>query len=464
VVRDNQIKLILCKDFKQRSREAGVRGLTSVDLIRVVRPCFGTYLYQISIKNCIAEMRCISEDLIWTNIISYLDVDDFKALRLSSKLLGLTDPKFGSHLTLRIDKVPFFCDNDLRNFTEEMIHKWLFKRTKLIINDRHVKLSAIAIDYLVSHGFLDSITNVAVYDSHCHRPAIEHLTRLPNLQSLKLVDQCEEESSETEELESILLNVRNMSSSTLLNLDVDFDSVLSGTRLSFLRGLDKLNHLRLRGFDLSDGLCNLSSLNNLETLLLCHGNFFSSPDDDVNEKDLTDLVGLRKLTTVHLEGFDCLSGIGLAPFCTIGLKSLVMKHCQELSEECFPTLGKMTSLNALHIVNSACDDVNPIPRDKLEHLNTLSELNCLSLFYTLDDPADLQVLLGLSSLETLNLAFEEDLDSEELEVLCTILVQNIPSLKLLRMFSENHDMEYDFEYLGLQVECCQFRFGDLVFV
>lgn len=405
-------------------------------------------------------MSCISEDLLWSNIISYMEVDDFKALRLSSKLLGLTDPKFSSHLTLRIDKVPFFCENVFRNFDKELARKWLYKRTKLVINDHRTELRAM--DYLVSHGYLDSITNVIVYDSHCHRRAIEKLTRLPNLKSIKLADQGEKESSEIEKLESILLTVAN--SSSLTNLDVEFDSVLSGTRLSFLRGLDKLKHLRLQGFDLSDGLCNLVSLSNLETLNLCHGNFYSSPDDDVNEKDLTDLVGLHKLTTVHLEGFDCLSGIGLAPFCTKGLKTLAMKHCQELSEECLPTIGMMTRLNALHIINSACDDVTPILCDKLKHLNSLVELKCLSLFYMLDDPSDLQVLLGLVSLETLNLAFEGDLDNEELEELCNILIQNIPSLKLLRVFSEDQDMEYNFEHGWLQVECSQFQFGDLVFV
>jgi len=409
-------------------------------------------------------MSCISEDLVWTNIISYLEVDDFKALRVGVGA-GLDHPKFGSHLALRIDKVPFFCQNDFCNFDEEFARKWLYKRKKLVINTEEAlncPLEPRAMDYLLSRGFLDSITSVVVYDSLCHRRAIEKLTRLPNLKSVKLADQGDEKSSQREKLESILLNVAN--SSSLTSLDVEFDSVLSGTRLSFLRGLDKLKHLRLQGFDLSDGLCNLASLSNLETLLLCHGNFYSSPDNDVNEKDLTDLVGLHKLTTVHLEGFDCLSGIGLAPFCSIGLRSLVLKHCQELSDDCIPVLGTMTSLNALHIINSVCDDVNPVMSDKLGHLNSLVELKCLSLFYTLDDPSYLQVLLGLVSLETLNLAFEEDLGDGEIEELCNILIQNIPSLKLLRVFSEDQDMEYNFEHGGLQVECSQFQFGDLVFV
>jgi len=409
-------------------------------------------------------MSCrISEDLVWTNIISYLEVDDFKALRVGVGA-GLDHPKFGSHLALRIDKVPFFCQNDFCNFDEEFARKWLYKRKKLVINQSGVncQLEPRAVDYLVSRGFLDSITSVVVYDSLCHRRAIEKLMKMPNLKSVKLVDQNDEESSEREKLESMLLHVANTSS--LTDLDVEFDRVLSGTRLSFLRGLDKLKHLRLQGFDLSNGLCNLAPLSNLETLNLCHGNFYSSPDTDVNEKDLTDLVGLHKLTTVHLEGFDCLSGIGLAPFCSKGLRSLVLKHCQELSEDCLPVLGTMTCLNALHFINSVCDDVNPITSDKLGHLNFLVELKCLSLFYTLDDPSDLQVLLGLVSLETLNLAFEGDLDNDEMEELCNILIQNIPSLKLLRVFSEDQDMEYNFKHGGLQVECSQFQFGDLVFV
>ena len=73
----------------------------------------------------------------------------------------------------------------------------------------------------------------------------------------------------------------------LKHLDVEFDRVIHGSRLSFLRNLQGLKHLRLRGFDLSDGISSMGGLRNLITLHLCHGVFFSSPSNDLNEKDLT---------------------------------------------------------------------------------------------------------------------------------------------------------------------------------
>jgi len=52
----------------------------------------------------------------------------------------------------------------------------------------------------------------------------------------------------------------------------------------------------------------------LESLHLCHGDFYSSPSDDIREEDLSNLIGLINLKHVHLEGFDALSDIGLKPF------------------------------------------------------------------------------------------------------------------------------------------------------
>lgn len=48
----------------------------------------------------------------WIDIIQYLGVDDFKSLRLAgNKAMCLSDPKLTSHLSLRMDKVPFFDEN-----------------------------------------------------------------------------------------------------------------------------------------------------------------------------------------------------------------------------------------------------------------------------------------------------------------------------------------------------------------
>jgi hypothetical protein len=65
----------------------------------------------------------------------------------------------------------------------------------------------------------------------------------------------------------------------------------------------------------------------LAQLHLCHGNFYSSPANDANEKDFINLMGLENLKEVHLEGYDFLSKIGLKPFSTIPtVNHFVLKH------------------------------------------------------------------------------------------------------------------------------------------
>ena len=135
----------------------------------------------------------------------------------------------------------------------------------------------------------------------------------------------------------------------------------------------------------------------------------------MDEKELINLIDLTKLEQVHLEGFDCLSEIGLKSFTTAptSVNRLVLKHCQDMGEECLPSIGRMEQLTALHIVHSSYDDVPIFDTDCLQDLNSLVTLKSLSLFYVLEDPSDLQVLWGLrGSLETLNIALEDELDEE----------------------------------------------------
>mmetsp|Transcript_16034 Transcript_16034/g.33914 ORF Transcript_16034/g.33914 Transcript_16034/m.33914 type:complete len:413 (-) Transcript_16034:202-1440(-) len=396
-----------------------------------------------------------------TDIIQYLGPNDFKAMRLAgTKAMCLSDPKLTSHLQLRMDRVPFFCENNTQ-FSEEFVRQWLTDRHSLVINDANAKMSPSRVGYLVTNGFLDSITEITVHDCHRHRTIIEILSNLPNVKSLVLIDQGEEQEA-IDELEAIISHVGNMRS--LESLDVDFTTVVYGSRLSFLRKLQHLKHLRLVGFDLCEGIGYVGHLVSLQTLHLCHGNFYSSPNDDANEKDLMSLIGLTNIRHVHLEGFDCLTGVGLGPFGATGsIRHLALKHCQELSGECLTYAGRMTGLESLHFVMSSCecDDIDVFDEESLQHLNTLSSLKALSLFYVLDDPADLRVLPGLTSLETLNVALEETLDNEEVENFCREVLQVFPSLRRVRIFSED-SMDCSFQYCGLDVDIATFNFGDLV--
>ena len=110
------------------------------------------------------------------DIIQYLGANDFKALRLAgNKAMCLSDPKLTSHLQLRMDRVPFFCENDI-HFSEGVIRQWLEDRNRLVINDVDAKLSPSRVAYLVANGFLDSVSEILVHDCHHHRMIIEILS------------------------------------------------------------------------------------------------------------------------------------------------------------------------------------------------------------------------------------------------------------------------------------------------
>ena len=178
------------------------------------------------------------------------------------------------------------------------------------------------------------------------------------------------------------------------------------------------------------------------------------------------LIGLTNVQRVHLEGFDCLTGVGLSPFNATGsIRDFAMKHCQEFSRECLTYIGRMINLNSLHFVLSSCecDDIEVFDSESLQHLNTLSSLKSLSLFYVLGDPSDLRALPGLTALTTLNIALEETLSNNDVHNLCTQVLQIFPSLQRLRIFSED-GMDYSFQYGGLNVDFAIFNFGDSIYL
>mmetsp|Transcript_26294 Transcript_26294/g.40461 ORF Transcript_26294/g.40461 Transcript_26294/m.40461 type:complete len:425 (+) Transcript_26294:88-1362(+) len=397
----------------------------------------------------------------WSDIVRYTTAEDLHSLRLvGSKDMHLSDPSVTSHLSIRMDKAPFFSTNN--SHTVDQIRRWLTNRRTLVINDVNSKICPSQVAYLVRNGFLDSVSDIIVMDCHFHLDIISILSHLPNLESLKLVDRGDEEV--LDDLEAIITHVGRITS--LQHLDIEFDCAISGSRLSIISEMYNLRYLRLRGFDLSEGMSNMSGLTRLETLHLCHGNFYSSPDDDVNEKDLLHLMNMTsKIDNVHLEGFDSLSNNGLSVFnkSQNSLRRLVLKHCQELSKDSLPCIGRMRHLESLHIVNSAYDDAPIFESEDLQHLNSLIGVKSLSLFYVLEDVAHLRALWGMESLEVLNIALEENPDEEEVEDICLAVLSSFVALKRLRIFTED-GMSYSYQRGGLEIEHGSFNFGDQVFL
>ena len=172
-----------------------------------------------------------------------------------------------------------------------------------------------------------------------------------------------------------------------------------------------------------------------------------------------------KIQQVHLEGFDSLSNNGLKVFnkSPNSLRRLVLKHCQDLSEDCLPCIGRMSHLESLHIVNSAYDDAPIFGSEVLHHLNSLVGVKSLSLFYVLEDATHLRALWGLESLEVLNIALEEDPDEEDIAEICLTVLSSFASLKKLRIFSED-GMDHSYHLGGLEIEHGRFNFGDQVFL
>ena len=296
---------------------------------------------------------------------------------------------------------------------------------------------------MAADGRLEGVTELAVFDCRAHARTISALLdRLPDLESLALIDGGGGDDHDTaalEDLESILARVGALHS--LVRLEVEFQHcIVNGSRLSFLRGLRGLVHLRLRGFDLSDGISHVSGLRSLRSLHLCHGNTLSSPSNDADGGHLAKLAGMTELRHVHLECFDRLSDAGLRPFCDppSSVASLVLRHCQELDEDCLSGCARSRHLTSLHIVHGPCDDVTIFDAGGLRHLNALPHLKSLSLLHVLDDMSDLKVLRGLASLEYLNIAVEDGIRADDLRALCrSCVLPTFPSLRRLRIYTED---------------------------
>jgi len=319
------------------------------------------------------------------------------------------------------------------------------RRHRLVIDDDPAAATRMCPDRvaeMAADGRLEGVTELAVFGCRVHARTISALLdRLPDLQSLALVDGGSDnhDAAALEDLEFILARVGALHS--LVRLVVEFQyCMVNGSRLSFLRGLRGLVHLRLRGFDLSDGISHVGELRSLKSLHMCHGNTLSSPSNDADEGHLAKLAGMTELRHVHLEGFDRLSDVGLRPFCDLlsSVTSLVLRHCQELDEDCLSGCGRSRHLTSLHIVHGPCDDVTIFDAGGLRHLNALPHLKSLSLLHVLDDLSDLKVLRGLASLEYLNIAVEDGIRADDLRALCrSCVLPTFPLLRRLRIYTED---------------------------
>jgi hypothetical protein len=326
---------------------------------------------------------------------------------------------------------------------------------------------------------LDDVVDIVVYDCRLHsRAVVALLGRASNLVSLTLYDHGGDEYDVRgiEELEWMLARLGSYVVD-LSRLAIEFEyRLVGGTRLSFLRCMRKLEHLRLRGFDLSDGMSNLSSLTSLGSLHLCHGNSNAIPNNDVDEGRLLCLVGMASnLRRVHLEGFEGLSHVGLRPFLDVSssIDSLVLRHCRGIDGDALGSFGRSKHLTSLHIARGPCDDEATFGPKDLRGLNSLHRLRCLSLVYVLGDASDLWSLRGLTSLEYLNVAIVNDagmaLDSSEdddrwRELCRSRIVPAFPSLRRLRILAGGCNVAArTCRYGRLDVEFAAHNHDDLTF-
>ena len=163
----------------------------------------------------------------WSHVIQYLTTDKLKALRLAgSKTMHLADPSLTIHLHLRIDKTPFFlAAND---FTVSQVKEWLANRRRLVINDASINICSQCIAYLAVNGFMNSVSEIVIFDCHVHGNIVALLAQLPNLESLRLASHTiDQEEGVLDELELLIKSVGNVYS--LKKLDIEFDCIVNGS-------------------------------------------------------------------------------------------------------------------------------------------------------------------------------------------------------------------------------------------
>eukprot|EP00956_Cyclotella_meneghiniana_P024553 scaffold49424_cov30-Cyclotella_meneghiniana.AAC.6 len=386
---------------------------------------------------------------LWASIISYLEHDDLKSLRLAgSKQAGLLfqNPLFTSHLTLRLDRVVFFTPQSNAKHGLRYISRWLYNRKRLVITDRTQSIHLSPIAALVKNGYImKTVTELDISHCSCYRSIITHLVKLPNLKVLKLSDAYSHIEYKSKNYEAIVQEttaiVKCLQNMTQLeSLDIEFDCLVDGKCLSVLQDMKNLRSLRLRGFDFSSGIEHIHSLDDLEHLHLCHGNTICTAYTVIPPDAILSLEFLPKLKTIHLENMDDLTNNRIKPLTRFkSADSLTFKHCQDMSGDTLESIGTMTSLKELHIVNCSSDETQLFETDHLIHLQNLKQLKTLSLMFIMVDLYDVLDLVGMDSLETLNIGMPTNITKKEFDVMCLTILPLLPKLKRVRIYGPNEE-------------------------
>ena len=320
---------------------------------------------------------------------------------------------------------------------------------------------------LITHGYMKSVTELTVKNCVHHRLTIAQLAQLPNLKHLELSDRhpfaaaidknSKYYDSVVQITSAIIDSIATLNG--LETLDIDFGCTVKGTHLSVLQHVRGLRSLRLRGFDLSQGLNHIGKLTYLEHLHVCHGNTLHRSEQTVPSDAFASLpCNLQSLKSIHIENMDNITYEQVKPLSQMRtITSLTFKHCQEMKGDILPIIGTMSSLQELHIINSPLDSCEAFETEELEQLANLKSLKKLTLMHVLIDQYDILDLEGLNELETLNIALDRDMFKEEFDQLITTILPVLPKLERLRIYGME-PVHYDMRCMKYDVD---FRFFDV---
>ena len=241
-----------------------------------------------------------------------------------------------------------------------------------------------------------------------------------------------------QEITAIIKCLQNMTQ--LESLHIESDCIIDGKYLSVLQDMKNLRSLHLRGFDFSSGIEHIDGLNELENLHLCHGNTMRTADNAIPPNAFLSFDFLPKLKTIHLENMVDLTNEQTRPLSHLkSADSLTFKHCQNMSGNILQSIGTMTVLKELHIVNCSSDETQLFETNHLVHLRNLEQLKKLSLMFVMVDLYDVLDLAGMNSLETLNIGTPGDITKEEFDIMCLRMLPFLPNLKRVRIYGENEE-------------------------
>mmetsp|Transcript_6221 Transcript_6221/g.15483 ORF Transcript_6221/g.15483 Transcript_6221/m.15483 type:complete len:472 (+) Transcript_6221:259-1674(+) len=377
---------------------------------------------------------------IWMNIANYLKCDDVMNLRLAS--LGIPravtlNPALTSHLTLNLDKCPWYdwvwkkrVDHDHlarmwcrregvvdfpRDITNEELEIFLSKdylgRAKRVSFVRSRKLTVEWFQLLrefqnaecieVEVGLPPFITDDEL--SHI-MPYLQHATRLNCVGCSQLTDNGFKLLGRLRDLKELyFLHCKQLES------------------LSFLGNLDGLQKLSIDGM-LNTHYNQSTPVVNDNVLAIISGEMSSlrhlvvATQLDVTGIGLLHIADMNHLEKLELErgAGESFTDNGLKVLCSNGrLRSLRITHCEKLSDR---SLNYLQHLNRLESLELSCWDCSSFTDEGARQLSKLQSLKQLSLvgWENLTDRG-MYYLSKMSSLERLNLRYAQHISDEGLD-------------------------------------------------